>query len=175
MAATVLIRELNGTGENATDKTSGTVRFKSADNATVDTNNRLTVPTAGTSYSYRKVLRLNVSVAPDVDIDDLEAYTDGSSGFGSGVKVWYAVTSSYTQPSVPSTSNDPPEFPGTTAMADLFAATTATPIDMDGNNTGPFTGTGDIGDYLNLVMEVETGASPGTLSAETLTLSFLET
>lgn len=174
MVATVLIREKNGAGETGTDKTSGTVRFKNADNATVDSNNRLIIPSSGQEYSYRKVLRLQVTVGPSVDIDNLRAYTDGS-GFGGNAKIWYAVTGTYTQPSVPSESNDPPEFPGTTAMADLFGATSGTPIDMDATNTGPFTGTGDIGDYLNMVMEVETGATQGTLSAETLTFAYDET
>lgn len=82
MVATVLIREKNGAGETATDKTSGTVRFKNADNATVDTNNRLIIPTSGQEYSFRKVLRLNISVAPDVDIDNLQAYADGDLTFG---------------------------------------------------------------------------------------------
>ena len=36
MAATVQIREKNTAGQTATDKTSGTIRFKKADDATVD-------------------------------------------------------------------------------------------------------------------------------------------
>ncbi len=48
MAATVIIEELNTGGETATDKTSGTVRFKNADNATVDTSNRLIIQTSNT-------------------------------------------------------------------------------------------------------------------------------
>lgn len=174
MAATVLIRELNGATPTATDKTSGTIRFKGADNATVDTANRLVVPASGQVYSFRKVVRLYISVAPDVDIDDLEAYTDGT-GFGTGIKGWYAVTATHTTPDAPSTSNDPPQFPGATPMTDLFGATSGSPIDMDGNNAGPYTEIGEIGDYLNMVLEVESTASPGTLSAETLTFSFLET
>jgi len=175
MVATVLIREKNGAGETATDKTSGTVRFKDADNATVDTVNRMVIPVAGQQYSFRKVLRLNVSVAPAVDIDNVRAYSDGANGFGAGVKVWYAVTGSYTQPAVPTESDDPPKFPGTTNMADFFGSTSGTPINMDGINAGPFTGTGDIADYLNLVLEVETTATQGTLTAETLTFAYDET
>lgn len=175
MVATVLIREKNGAGETATDKTSGTVRFKNADNATVDANNRLTIPASGQEYSFRKVLRLNVSVAPDVDISNLRAYSDGGNGFGTGVKVWYAVTGTFTQPAVPSEANDPPQFPGTTAMTDFFTSSSGSPIDMDGVNTGPFTATGDIGDYLNLVMEIEPTASPGALTPETLTFAYDET
>ncbi|KKK62608.1 hypothetical protein LCGC14_3002610, partial [marine sediment metagenome] len=50
MPATVLIEELNGAGQTATDKTSGVVRFKNADNAAVDTANPLVIPTANREY-----------------------------------------------------------------------------------------------------------------------------
>lgn len=172
MPATVLIREKNGAGETATDKTSGTVRFKMADDATVDSNDRLQVPASGQNYSFRKVLQANISVAPDVDIQNLVAYTDGANGFGTGIKVWYAATATYTEPTAPSTAEDPPQFPGATPMVDLFGATEGSPISL---GAGPFSSTGDIGDYLNLVMEVESTASQGALTAEQLTVSFDET
>jgi hypothetical protein len=38
MAATVQIVEKNGAGGTTTDKTSGTIRFKNADNSTADTD-----------------------------------------------------------------------------------------------------------------------------------------
>ena len=50
MAATVQSHELNG-AEGGTDKTSGTIRFKLTDNATVDLVDPLSVPGSGTSYS----------------------------------------------------------------------------------------------------------------------------
>jgi len=80
MAATVQIHEMTAS-DTGTDKTDGTVRFKSADETSVDTNNRLTIPTSGTDYSYTKQLQLNVTVAPDTDLQDLEAYSDGGNGF----------------------------------------------------------------------------------------------
>ncbi len=46
MAASVQVRELNGAGETGTDKTSGTVRFKKADNATVDLAGRTAIAAA---------------------------------------------------------------------------------------------------------------------------------
>lgn len=61
MAATVQILEKNGAGPTTTDKTSGTIRFKNADNATVDTGNPMVKPGAGTDYSFEKWLRLNVT------------------------------------------------------------------------------------------------------------------
>jgi len=163
MAATVQIHEMTAT-DTGTDKTDGTVRFKSADNTTVDTNNRLTVPESGTNYSYTKQLQLNVTVAPDTDLQDLEAYSDGSNGFGTGIGVQYDVQSSFQ-------SQQNTDISGT----DLFTADSGSPIDMDANNTGPHTGTGYQGDILRLQMTVADTASQGSLSAETLTFSYTET
>ena len=178
MVATVIINEKNGGGEANTDKTSSTIRFKNADDAAIDTADRLIIPTTLQEYSFRKVARLEITAAPDVDIANIQAYSDGIGSFGEpspGVKVWYAVTGTYTTPAVPTESNDPPQFPGATPMLDFFAKTSGTPIDMDAVNTGPFTTTAEIADFLNLVMEVETTAVQGQLAPETLTFSFDET
>jgi hypothetical protein len=182
MAATVIINEKNGAGETNTDKTTGTVRFKNADNATVDLNDPLVVPGAGQEYSFEKVLRLEVTDEGGMtQIDNLRAYSDGSNDFGTGIKVWYAVTGVYIQPVIPDEAFDPPQSPAAGSpkedMADFFATTSGAPIDMDAINTGPFTNTSpteEIGDYLFLVMEVETTASQGVLTAETLTFAYDE-
>lgn len=165
MVATVLIREKNGAGETATDKTSGTIRFKNADNATVDANNPMVIPPSGSDFSYEKYLRLNISVAPDTQIENLQAYSDGASGFGTGVSAYYKTAGSYTQPTEPASA---------AGFTDFFTATSGAPIDMDATNTGPFTGTGDIGDYLIMLLEVASTATQGALTAETLTFSFDE-
>ncbi len=175
MVATVIIEELNTGGETATNKTSGTVRFKNADDALVDTNDRLIIPTADTEYSFRKMLRLRMTVKPAVDIDNLQAYTDGSKVWELAVSAWYARKSAYAVGTVPTESNDPPQWPSTAAMTDLFTATTGSPINMDEFNPGPYTSSGQMGDYLGLVMQVEKSATQGSLTAETLTFAFDET
>lgn len=182
MAATVAINEFNGAGRTKTAKTSGTVRFKNADDATADLNNPLVVPSSLREYSYEKWLRLEVTGGSYTQISNLRAYTDGANGFGSGIKVWYGTAASYLQPSIPDENNDPPEFSAggspQVSMSDLFGATSGSPIDLDALNTGPFGGSSpqfdEIGDYLVLVMEVETTASNGLLTAETLTFAFDE-
>lgn len=165
MVATVLIREKNGAGETATDKTSGTVRFKNADNATVDLVNPMVIPASGSDFSFDKWLRINVSVAPDTNISNLEAYTDGANGFGTGVSAWYKTVGSFSTPAEPGSSS---------GYTDLFSATSGSPIDMDAINTGPHTGTGDKGDYLQAMLEVASTATQGTLTAETLTFAYDE-
>ena len=164
MAATVQINEMTAL-TTGVDKTNGTVRFKAADNTTVDSNNPLEIPTSGTIYSYTKQLRANVTVAPDTELSNLQWYTDGNNGFGTGVGV--------------QVKNNGNTFATAynTAMAggtDLFTYTSGSPLDGDATNTGPFTGTGYIGDLIELQMSVADTATSGTLTAETLTLSYDE-
>lgn len=167
MAATIQIHEMSAltTGVN---KTSGTVRFKAADNSTVDSNDPIQVPAAGTNYSYTKKLRAYMEAPPSVNITNLRWYTDGSNGFGTGVGVnvknlgntWNA---NYN-----------------TAMSggtNLFTYTSASPLDGDNTNQGPFLPAADnsyIGDLLELQMSVASTASNGQLTAETLTLAYDE-
>ncbi len=73
MAATVQIVEKNGAGGTQTDKTSGNIRFKNADNATVDTSN----PT---------------------EITNVKAYMDGANGLGTGVTLYAKAVASYATP-----------------------------------------------------------------------------
>lgn len=176
MPATVLIREKNGAGQTATDKTSGTIRFKKADNATVDLNNPLVVPTSLTEYSYEKWLRLHISAGSFTQVSNLRAYTDGSSGYGTGIKLWVLPRGAYVTPVIPSTSNDPPQH-SAVALVNAFSYTSGSPLDLDAINTGPFDSTGlpkDIGDYAVFVMEVETGATQGVKTAESLVFSWDE-
>ncbi len=182
MAATVIINEYNGAGGVKTDKTSGTVRFKNADDANVDLNDPLVVPASGQEYSYEKWLRLEITDAGGfTQIDNLRAYSDGANDFGAGVKLWYAVAGAYMQPVVPDEADDPPRSAAAGSpsepMSDFFGATQGSPIDLDALNPGPFTDGSpaeEIGDFLVLVMEVEPGASQGVLAAETLTFAFDE-
>jgi len=176
MAATVLIREKNGSGETATDKTSGTVRFKNADNATVDANDPLVIPSSGQEYSFEKWLQMQIGgTGPDTNITNLEFYMDGSNDYGTGVELWCRAVAAFETPGIPSESNDPPEVPvnGTPAAAtDAFTYNLSGALSL---GAGPYSGTNtDIGDYLILVMEVETSASQGSLSAETATFRYDE-
>ena len=166
MAATVQIHEMSA-ATTGVDKTSGTVRFKAADDSTVDTNDRLQIPAAGSIYSYTKHVRFYFSTAPSVDIQNLRAYTDGANGFGTGVGVQYDVPAGG--------AGTFPNIATTISGTDLFTKTSGSPIDLDAINTGPHTGTGYKGDHLRMQMSVASTASPGQLTAETLTLAYDET
>lgn len=176
MPATVQIREKNGAGETPTDKTSGTVRFKNADDATVDNNDPLVIPGSGQEYSVEKWLRLHIGgTGPSVEITDLEFYMDGANGFGTGVKLWARAIASYSTPGVPTEGNDPPQSPvnGTpAALTDAFSYTSGSPLSL---GAGPYSSINtDMGDYLILVMEVEPTASQGATPTETATFAYSE-
>lgn len=172
MAATVLVREKNGDVETATNKTSGTIRHKNADNATVDTVTPLIKPSSGQEYSYEKWLRLNVD-GIFTEVSNLKVYTDGANGLGTGIKLWWAVDATYSTPVIPTESLDPPQHDAVN-MTNAFSYTSGSSLSL---GAGPFDSTGvpkDIGSYLVSVMEVETTASQGITPTETITFGWDE-
>lgn len=176
MPATVEISELNGAGQTRTNKTSGTIRFKRADDATVDLNNPLIVPTAATEYSYQKWNRLYISGGTYTQIDNLRAYTDGTNSYGANIKLWWKSASTYATPIIPSTAQDPPQH-SASPMVNAFTYIVGSPLDMDDLNTGPFDNTGvpkHVGNYLIQVLEIEVGATQGVKAAEPISFSFDE-
>ena len=166
MAATVLLREFNDANTaNATDKSGGSVRFKSANNATVDLNNPIVRPAGADVFSYEKYLRLKVTVAPAGSITSPVAYSDGANGLGGGIGVKAKAVGAFAAP----INTESP------ATASLFTYTSGSPLAIDATNVGPYVGTGDIADFLVLQASVGAGASPGLASGETLTVSWSET
>ena len=162
MAATVQIVEKNGAGGTATDKTSGNIRFKNADDATVDTSDPLVVPGSGFDYSYEKWLRLNVTVAPDTQISNIGVYSDGTNGMGTGVEVYAKAVESYATPA---------EATATDGYTTLFDYVTGSRLSL---GAGPITATGEIGNHAVLMCRVADTASSGVTSGETITFGWDE-
>lgn len=162
MPATVQIVEKNGATPVLTDKTSGTVRFKNADNATVDTANPMVKPASGTDYSFEKWLRFNVSAGTYTEITNIKAYTDGANGLGAGVGLFAKAVAAYATPA---------EGTATTGYVDAFTLTSAAPLTL---GAGPFTSTGEKGDHLVMLLTVDSTASGGVTPSETLTFAWDE-
>jgi hypothetical protein len=162
MPATVEIVEKNGAGGTQTNKTGGTVRLKKADNSTVDLVAPLVRPGAGSDWSFEKWLRLNVTGGAYTQITNVRAYTDGTSGLGTGVNLWARAVASYTTPAQGTDS---------TGYANAFTYTTGAPLSL---GAGPFTGTGERGDHLVLLAEVQSSAAGGLTPAETITVAWDE-
>lgn len=162
MAATVQIVEKNGAGGTATDKTSGAVRFKLADNATVDLVAPLQVPSSGTSYSFEKWLRFSVASGTYTQISNIKAYSDGGNGLGTGVVAYAKAVSTYATPA---------QAASTTGYASLFGYTSGAALTL---GSGNYTGTGEKGDHLVLMCTVASTASAGLTPSETLTWAWDE-
>lgn len=162
MAATVQIIEKTGAGGTPTDKTSGTIRFKNADNATVDTSNPMVKPGSGTDYSFEKWLRFNVTGGTYTEITNIKAYSDGANGLGTGVGLYAKAVASYATPA---------EATGTAGYTDFFTYTSGSALSL---GAGPFTSTGEKGDHLVMMMAVASTASGGVTASETLTVAWDE-
>lgn len=162
MAATVQIVEKNGAPGTQTDKTSGTIRFKNADNSTVDTGNPMVKPGAGVDYSFEKWLRLNVTGGTYTEITNVKAYMDGANGLGTGITLYAKAVASYATPA---------EATAITGYADAFTYTSGAPLSL---GAGPFSGTGEKGDHLVMMLTVGTTASGGITPSETLTVGWDE-
>lgn len=162
MPATVQIVEKNGAGGTITDKTSGTIRLKKADNSTVDLANPLVKPGAGSDWSCEKWLRLNFTGGTYTQMTNLRYYMDGSSGFGTGINLWAKAVASYATPALGSSS---------AGYANAFTYTSGASLSL---GAGPFTGTGEKGDHAVLLAEVTSSASGGLTPSETATLAWDE-
>jgi len=160
MSATVTIIEKNGAPGTPTDKTSGTVRHKNADDANVDTNNPLVKGTA-VDYSFEKWLRVKVTGGSYTQMSNIRAYTDGTNGW-TGMALWWKKVTAYATPA---------EGTSTTGYADAFSYTSAAPLTI---GTGTYTGTGEMADHLVSLMVAGTNAVGGMLTAESFTVAWDE-
>ncbi len=169
MAATVVLISYHGAaGATETDVTSGTLRFKTADDSTVNASNPIPVIVGSTSRSYLKHVKLKATVAPTNNITNAVFYTDGSAsatGWSGIVDVKAKASASYDNP----VANGTTTLSGSPSSA--FTYTSGSSLAL---NAGTFTGTGAIGDYTIMQMEVADTANPGTLGSETFTWSFDE-
>jgi hypothetical protein len=162
MAATVQIVEKNGAGGTQTDKTAGTIRFKNADNATVDTSNPMVKPGAGSDFSFEKWIRFNVSGGTYTQITNVRAYSDGANGLGTGVLLWAKNVATFTTPA---------EATATTGYTNFFTYTSGSPLTL---GAGPVPSTGEKADHLVMMCEVQSTASGGVTPTETLTIAWDE-
>jgi len=173
MAATVNIYEWTSTGSR-TSKTSGTVRFKNANNATVDLNDPLVVPTTagGQDFSFNKMLRLQLgsNAASFTQINNIKFYTDGASGFGAGVNL-VAKASTWASPAEGTTGT---VGAYTNAFSYVSTASLALSTGVFGSSAYSSTATDEIGKFADLLLYITTAASQGTLTAETVTFSYDE-
>ena len=64
------------------------LRFKNADDATIDGADKPTIPGAGTIYTYLKSLYLYCNDADGHTLDNFRIYSDGANGLGTGLDIY---------------------------------------------------------------------------------------
>ncbi len=178
MAATVQIHAFHGAGPFSSptdlgdDITNTTIRFKRADNDSLDANNPIPIPASGKNFSFRKSFKIAIIVAPDFRIENLRFFQDGAA-LGADRRILFNQVSSYTQ--------------GTTAdetaaisAVDVETKTVASPqvvqagtVFLTGTDTAP--GTGGAQDFVELQFEVGPVADVGSSqNAKLFTMRFDE-
>lgn len=177
MSAIVEWREWNGTtgSPTQTDKTSGTIRYKQANNATVDANNPLSAPVSGNTWSFDKWMQLFIGgTGPTGSITNLQFYTDGTNSYGTGITAFILTTNPA------SGAFATPVNPGTdTGYTNMFTYISSGAKNMDASTAGaPYSGTNiNIGDFAQMHMTLANtvSAPQNPTASETLTVSWDET
>lgn len=188
MAADIAINEWNGTvnSQIATNKTGGTVRFKSADNAVVNNSDPLRRPNTGVYRSFEKWLRLNIVDLDDADnVSNLEVFAEGTPN--AGVSIWARAYASYcnaagnelADPNSPRSGGRASTGALPNPKVNLFTYTSESPLSL---GAGPYTVNVDdgdiveagIGSYVALQMDVAPSAAEATTSSYSLVFRYDE-
>lgn len=114
-------------------------------------------------------MRLDATVAPTGQITSPVFYTDGTNNYGTGISAYIRTTNPgvYATPTTPASD---------AAGTDMFTFNSGSPKALDVANPGPFTGTGQFGDFSVLWMTLATtcAAPQDPTSSETLTYAWNE-
>lgn len=165
MAAVLEIRSLHGGSAGSPNggltTSSGTIRMKSADNDTADTNNPLVKPSSGTNYSYEKWLQLYATTGPSNVVNNIRFHRAAGSP-STGITDYYAERTQAQGYEVPVQTN---------RYATTSMPTSATVLT---NNNGDQTGTGHYGPFIVLQWAISTSAVAGTQSALTYRFTYDE-
>lgn len=157
------------------------LRFKQADNPTIDSNDPIPITASTTEYSRWKQIYLKCDTAPDTQVDNFKFFTDGG-GFRTGITVNVAdefpvhnsgATTGY---DVSDTNEVMTNHTDITGVTDAFTRTTGSPL------SGPtiseagsiINAIGETTNYLVLQMNVVDTASSGNLANETFNFRYDE-
>jgi hypothetical protein len=161
MAATLGLHVYTGASAGTESGVVTGIDLISADNATNSLANRQANPiTVGTS-SYEKWLKLKISATPDNAVSNFLVWGDGGVDTSTDLEV--GVTASGATPT---------DGGSTVATNDFTTYTSGNKLTWD---AGPYTNTNDTTDYLVFQLNVDSDASPGNWTQETVSYSYDET
>jgi hypothetical protein len=168
MAASLSVRVQFGTSPGTQSAGVSGVDFISADNATNTLANRtanpLSIPAAGSVWSFEKWLKLRVDVAPANGVTNFKAWSaqGGAGGAGTGVTINAegAVVTYVT--------------PVTTQRGTASAIPTTQGAGVTWDSAA-LVNVGDLSKYLVLQLKVDSTAAAGNVTQATLSYSYDET
>ncbi len=162
------------------------IRFKTADDSTIDANNPIPIPTGSPNFSFWKHLYFRVTGGTFTQIDNVLFFTDGSN-FGTGIVTSVGdqnpINNSGSQASyilavgVVGTSGTEMIIghSGISSKTDAFSFTSGSPRTVTISEAGGIlNATGERTDYNVFQMSVASTASPGDLADETWTYQYDE-
>jgi len=169
-----------GTEQNTDGLGPPNIRFKQADDATIDSNNPIPIPGAGSEYSRWKQVYLYCATAPSTQVDNVKLYTDGGD-FGTGITVnvgdgvQVKNSGADTGYDVSDADEIMTNHTDVAAVTDLFSYTSGAPRTCTISEAGSIINAiGETTDYCVLQMVVGSTASPGNLTDETITFQYDE-
>lgn len=165
-AVVEIVSHHGAAGATQADVAGTSIRFKVADNDTVDANNPIPIVAATTSRSWIKQFRYKTTTAPSNNINNLKLYSDGANGLGTGQDIKAKTNASYTDP----IANGTTALGAGGGLASLFTFTSGSALAV----TGSTTTTGLFGDYVQTQYEVLDTATQGTSGSEVMTFAFDE-
>lgn len=160
MAATVTLSVF--TGASAGTETTGQtgIDLISADNATNSLANRQANPIVAGNNSFEKWLKLRIDVAPDNQITNILVWGDGT--VDANTTLYYGTTA---------TGATPVDTASTVATTDFTTATSGAKATWD---SGTYTTTGLINNFLVLQLQTTASAAAGNWTQETINYSYDE-
>ena len=174
MAATVTVAETNGdSGSPSTTDSVTNMNFGSTDatSLTVATY-PITIPAAGTNYSYDKYFRLKVGGTFNT-VDNFQ-FWKSSGAYVTGEDIYGSQGDTTTAYVTPQNASANAKADASIPTADPGGASSGN-ISKGGSLTGQFTGsTGGYTDYLILQMRIASTASPGNVNQKQFTFSYDE-
>ena len=173
-----------GTNQNISGLGPPNIRFKRADNATIDNQDPIPVPPSGTNYSRWKHLYLKVTGGTFTQIDNIRFYSDGTN-YGTGVTLKVGLQFPTNNSGSPGSGyevadtddQDMVNYHGSiTSDADAFNYTEGSPLSGPSisESGSVIDAANEMSDYIVFQLEVVNGASAGDLTDETFTLKYDE-
>jgi hypothetical protein len=173
-----------GTQQDITGLGPPNIRFKRADNATIDNQNPIPVPPSGTNYSRWKQLYLKVTGGTFTQIDNIRFYSDGTN-YGTGITLKVGLQFPTNNSGAPGSGYEVADTDDQdmvnyhsqiTSDADAFSYTVGSPLSGPSisESGSVIDAVNEMSNYIVFQLEVVNGASAGDLNDETLTLKYDE-